>query len=366
MNQDLCLKILGDVMGWSDAQARQEYAWLRLISRVKYDGYQDFLAGKRFIESLISWLKQFERGPERDIAYAFVRDRLVYVSAGELQNLVRLTYPEHVRRRLVSEAAARCGVPLYQVWTNRDAAVTYNRLRNSTLFFGLSDGARMDIFRRANAGLVSNEQVVVSAGTDNAKWEDLLVKLRRRTNDESAGFDFVYLLDDFVGSGKTLLRVDAGEWTGKLIRFWENLKPFLTTHFHPDWTLVVHHYLASYEARRKVDERAAAIMGERVSDWFPRVEFSYSAVLSRDLPLREPQDSGFLALADKYYDPGVETEHTKVGGEGVQRGFGDCALPVVLEHNTPNNSMALLWAETVGGTDVPAMRALFRRRQRHG
>ena len=48
-------------------------------------------------------------------------------------------------------------------------------------------------------------------------------------------------------------------------------------------------------------------------------------------------------------------------------GYGACGLPVVLEHNTPNNSVPLLWAETEGDSEknVHAIRPLFRRRQRY-
>jgi len=73
----------------------------------------------------------------------------------------------------------------------------------------------------------------------------------------------------------------------------------------------------------------------------------------------------FARLVEVYYDKAVESRHTQVGGDGVRWGFGDCALPLVLEHNTPNNTIALLWAETSGGAGLHAMRPLFRRRQRH-
>ena len=48
MNQDLGLKILAQIMHWSDERAREEYRWLRLMARLKYDGYRDFQAGMRF------------------------------------------------------------------------------------------------------------------------------------------------------------------------------------------------------------------------------------------------------------------------------------------------------------------------------
>ena len=54
MNQDLGLKVLGRIMQWDDDRARREFAWLRLMARLKYDGYRDFQAGMRFIESLVT------------------------------------------------------------------------------------------------------------------------------------------------------------------------------------------------------------------------------------------------------------------------------------------------------------------------
>jgi len=59
MNQDLALRVLGQIMAWNDEQARDEFRWLRLMARLKYDGYRDFQAGMRFIESLATWLQQF-------------------------------------------------------------------------------------------------------------------------------------------------------------------------------------------------------------------------------------------------------------------------------------------------------------------
>ena len=54
------------------------------------------------------------------------------------------------------------------------------------------------------------------------------------------------------------------------------------------------------------------------------------------------------------------------GGDGYDEAWlCGCALPVVLEHNTPNNSIPLLWAETAGADGAHAMEPLFFRRDRH-
>jgi hypothetical protein len=70
------LSLIAEVMGWpgDQAEATQEYAWLRMMSSVKYDGYSFFRAGVRFIETLATWLKQFEPA-DRAVAYTFVKRR---------------------------------------------------------------------------------------------------------------------------------------------------------------------------------------------------------------------------------------------------------------------------------------------------
>ena len=60
MKQRLALRVLGQVMGWDDERTRREYAWLEIMSRLKYDTYRGFVAGVRFIESLADWLQQFQ------------------------------------------------------------------------------------------------------------------------------------------------------------------------------------------------------------------------------------------------------------------------------------------------------------------
>ena len=365
MNQDLALRVLGEIMKWDMDRARHEFAWLRLMSRLKYDDYRGFLVGVRFVECLADWLQQFAP-EEREIAYNFVRRNLVYIGGTEIQHLIELVYPEIVQRRLLSAVAAHLQMPTYLVWSQPEATTTYERLLRKTLFLGLSDGARMDAFRRANTGIVSNEQVVVALQINQSKWDDLLGKLRQDLQDPSVRFSFVFLLDDFVASGTTLLREKGGIWDGRLPRFWNDIQDVITSHFEDDWVLHVHHYIATYRASDSVKERHEEIRRAKgPNQWFQKVEFSFGTIFPKDLPIDEQYPSDFIRLAEQYYDPTIQTRHTDLGGDSVHLGFGDCALPLILEHNTPNNSVALLWADTEGIKGHHVMRPLFRRRQRH-
>src|SRR3990172_10284863 len=104
MESRLALRILGDIMSWSDDQAEAEFRWLRLMARLKYDGYEDFRAGARFLESLATWLQQFDKA-DRLVAYEFVRRRLIYVGESELQRLVELFYPRTLEKQLLRQVA---------------------------------------------------------------------------------------------------------------------------------------------------------------------------------------------------------------------------------------------------------------------
>ena len=76
-------------------------------------------------------------------------------------------------------------------------------------------------------------------------------------------------------------------------------------------------------------------------------------------------DQGFLGIVDndQFYDHDeCYTDHFKVGGtKDAKRGFSAACLPVVLSHNTPNNSVALLWGPSNGLKG----RGLFPRVSRH-
>lgn len=364
MKQRLAMRVLGEIMGWDDERSQREFAWLRLMSDFKYDSYREFVAGARFIESLADWLQQFDVS-ERENAYRFVRNSLLFFSAAEIQHLVELVYPEIVQPRLVRSIADSIQVPPYLVWSQPSAGQRFQRLLRQSLFLGLSDGARIDGFRRTNAGKVSNEQVVLVTEIGPQKWNRLVEDLKHDVKDDDARFAFMFLLDDFAGTGKTLLRKDRDEWKGRLHRLWEGFESSLERLLEPDAIICVHHYIATEQAREGIKMRYQQMVAEQKDrKWFENVEFTYGLILPKNICVSEKRSADFYELTQKYYDSSIETRHTAVGGSNVKLGFGDAALPLVLEHNTPNNSVALLWAES-NGDNGPSMRPLFRRRQRH-
>ena len=243
MNQDLALRVMSDIMQWDDDESRKEFRWLKLMARLKYDGYRDFQAGMRFTESLATWLQQFDQEERKD-AYRFVKERMVYVGPGEVRRLVEQFFPNTIRQRIVQTVASNLGIKPYTVLTNPDAAAAIKRLSRQTLVLGLSDGARMDIVRHANVGRLSNEQLVLAPQIDTEKWKDLLKNLREDLEDPDALFKIIYLVDDFAGTGTSFLRYKEKDkkWSGKLNRFRTSLfnaisDPEVGNIVAPDWQL---------------------------------------------------------------------------------------------------------------------------------
>lgn len=375
MNQDTVLRVLSRIMKWNDERSRKEFDWLNLMARLKYDGYRDFQAGMRFIESLVAWLQQFDQA-DREVAFEFVRHAIVFVSVGEMAHLVEQFYPKTVLDRLVRTVAKQLGIPTYRVVA--DAPDDLRLLRRKTLFMGLSDGARLDTVRHSTSGLLRNEQFVQSTQVDTEKWRDLLKDLRSDTNDPNARFRLVYLVDDFIGTGTSFLRPKSNrrKWTGKLIRFMDSVRDATKAMndgapLDRDWELCIHHYIASESGLRALNDRLNQAGIKFDATRYQDVHTSCSMVLPPDLPITKSSEQcrAFVRLTDDYYDQQIETTHTAVGGvKHLGLGYGGCALPLVIEHNTPNNSVALLWAQSYNPPSdgvVHAMRPLFRRRQRH-
>jgi hypothetical protein len=79
MRDDLAGEVLASVMSWDTAQLAQYGAYIQDLARYKYDEYEGFGPGEKFIESLAAWLWQLKPA-ERADAIKFVMTSLVFVS----------------------------------------------------------------------------------------------------------------------------------------------------------------------------------------------------------------------------------------------------------------------------------------------
>lgn len=372
--QHQALDAVKRLMDWEDDEAEREFAWLRFMSARKFDAYRDFQAGARFILSLAIWLSQFNTNDERQIAYDLLRTKLLFLSAAEMNRLVALFYPRVVLPDLMSRAAKLHDIQDYMVWAHDQAPATLRMMRRKILFMGLSDGARIDVLRQLNAHQLNNEQIVLQPFLDFEKWKDMDRELKRDSllvDDPEKKFDTLYVIDDFSGSGTTFIRQSGDEWKGKLPKLWRSMEE-ARSKLRDDFPIVtspavhVHHYLITRLAKDRIadEEKEIRKYSPDEQSWFSEIHFTEGMELPDSFRL--DGDHPFVEIANRYYDPVLESRHAGESGNSDMRlGYGQCALPLILEHNTPNNALSLLWADTEGKAGSHPMRPLFRRRQRH-
>jgi len=367
LKSTIALKLLADQLQWSDSEAAEEFADLQLMIAHKYDGYQGFQPASRFHVSLLNWLSQFASVDQRRTAFAFIKQRLIFITQREMHHLVSLLMPT-LDRLMRKQVAAELDLQLYETWTDQAAVRRLKLLRRRTLFVGLSDGARIDVFRRYNEGVVNNEQVVPFSEMSNHKWQDLIEELKEwlQVNEyanESPLFEAVCLIDDFAGSGASLLRQgNDRSWKGKIKKFYSANAHRVGKALLQGCKLYAHHHLASEQAATTI---AARLDQFRVDHPELSVEATFSYVLPGDIVLRDDSlPLELIELIKECYDPAIEDDHL---GKNAWFGYSGCGLPLILEHNTPNNSISLLWADSQG-TPSPGrhtMKPLFARRKRH-
>jgi hypothetical protein len=359
--------LLAQVMGWTDLElVNKEVPVLQLMSYYKYDQYQRFGPGKRFFESLALWLNQFDP-KDRPIALDMVKHQLIFISEQEMAHLVQLAYPDVIvqeRMRLVTEEA---GIASYRVGQAR-AHPRFELLRIKSLYLGLSDGAHTNDLRRASRGAISNEQIWQAYELGEAKAEDMLKELRKTLTDsgvpltrdaEEERFSIIWLVDDFSGSGNTYIRFDGKEFKGKIRKIYDRiLAGDLVDPAYYEINLLL--YVAT---RQAIDHIEYWSEQYAVEQGLKPLGLHVLHVIERDAAITDKISPALVSVLGKpeYYDGRASDSHIAVGGtDSAQFGFANCRLPLVLSHNTPNNSVYALW-----GPEDYKFFGLFPRVSRH-
>jgi hypothetical protein len=325
---------------------------LEFMARYKYDHYETYVPGKRFLEHLCIWLDQFKI-EDRSTALQFVRERLIFISQREMQELARLLYYDHIVPEIIESIIHKRKLKPFQY---TEAFKEYSAALRRCLFVGLSDGAKIDFFRRHNVEL-SQEQVLPYYRTADQEY---IARLQADTKDPTAVFQTVFLIDDFTGSGYTLLREEHGKSVGSLERVYEHH----TTIIDQAERVYLCHYIATASAHEKVYTLANSsgpYAGKLKT--LSALTLSPSLSIIPENPNRDDTMRDIDEMCDRYFDPDYNNANTLKGG-GIKFGYGNQGLPLVLYSNTPNNSLFLIWYDAPNRTTNP-FHALFRRIDRH-
>lgn len=387
MNSNLASQLLSSVMGWDYLGLNSERPVLEFMGSMKYDAYDRFMPGTRFMSSLVQWLSQFDK-EDRATVLEFVKKKLVFVSSTQMNYLVDLLYDSKIRPILLKKATENSNMPSYML-CNKKVQRQFEIEKRSSLVIGLSDGAHTDILRRS-AGF-SNEQVLTNYYPDGKKLKDMLDNLRKdnKLKDvEAPYFRNIFLIDDFTASGKSYVRYDNKEekFKGKLSKiinqiYAKNIEPtkeelvqgkkeelhlsYLLDHNQPEIHIDILFCMATHKAeeniRKNLDEFLEKCGYDKMKYHIHVVQpldDSLSTDITRDpilmKVLEKPQYFHQELKKDKAYNVGSTAN--------AFLGFDECALPVVLSHNTPNNSLPILWQDTDNDNEF---KGLFPRISRH-
>ena len=252
--------------------------------------------------------------------------------------------------------------------------------KRSALVIGLSDGAHTDILRRS-AGF-NNEQVLTNYYPAGKKLKDMLEELRKDDklkSIEKPYFRRIFLIDDFTASGKSFIRYDEsdGKYHGKLKKIIDELCTkgsvekeqeieHLSYLLDPNQNKIqidILFCIATEKARTNIKNNLDDYL--KSVNWQNKVEFNIHIVqlledkLSNDI--KNNKDLVEVLKKDEHFvEECVISKSYKVGkNDNPWLGFDECALPVVLAHNTPNNSLPIIWQ------NAERFHGLFPRISRH-
>lgn len=362
MKDEVAARLLGSAMGWSEVDTPSDLRPFQILARYKYDRYGRFEPGRKFVDSFALWLRQFNSLQERRAAFEFIKDKLIFISNLELDHLARIAFPFFIKPAIRTRVANELGLRPYQIATI-EASTLFQRRARETLYLGMSDGARIDAFRRSSPD-INHEQVYGTYEVRTNRLRKMHSKLVEHLPNEDPGqlsFTSVFLIDDISASGTSLIRENDGVFDGRLFAFAEQLSADIregnSIFSGGDTRVYIVLYLATEQALEHID-RVLEMWTD--APWNVKPQIIVVQELTESIRVSTESSPEMAHLIDEYYDPAIQNEHTDEGGTSLHFGFASCGLPLVLAHNTPNNSIALLWAD---GSQI--MQPLFPRKERH-
>ena len=366
MNSSVAGQLLSKVMGWTDFRLAEERPWIEFIANMKYDAYDQYMPGTRFIASLVQWLSQFEEISERQIVYDFVKKQLVFISSTQIFYLVKLLYTTKIRPEIRRRVAEEKNVSPFFIG-KIESTEDYEAHIRKSLIVGLSDGAHIDILRRS-AGL-NNDQVLTNYYPNEDKLTDMLKELKNDPIAEKQTeiqFSSLFLIDDFTASGMSFIRKEGNNYKGKIKKVIDQLQNDQSLGMLFDNSvpiqICIFFCIATTDALTYLNDEIQKYLID--NNYIMHYDIKVDAVQIIDTSIsseiREMYE--LCEIARKYFkdeDEVLTKSYIKGKHTNPYLGFNECALPIVLSHNTPNNSLPILWQYTTN------FKGLFPRVNRH-
>ena len=348
MQKELAQRLLAATLKWSPEDIERYSNLIDNFAELKYDEYQQYRPGSRFVEHLCAWLNQFEEGEEREIILQFLLRNLTFISTSEMHRLIETVYPEIVLPIFESQTEG-----ILRDYPSKEPLkdLIIELIKAKSAFFALSDGARIDVFRRV--ARLDHDQVCVDYSISQIKSTEMLSKMNNRANKKDPEkkvlglfqdrFEHIFLLDDFSASGVSYLRKEGKRWAGKVFKAISDLenKKILDASSKAKIHIVL--YLATDKAVNRLRDYIKDYCVERCVD--RNYEFDIHFIQKVSPVQLSPQEDAIFRKKKKKNKEIITDSHYKKGDmTNPHLGFDGCGLALVIYHNTPNNSFPVIWA----------------------
>src|SRR5205814_3399688 len=138
------------------------------LANYKYNSYEVYNPGKRFLPSLLDWLYQFREPAEKEAGLVLL-NRLLFLSRREILELSQVTYWK-ILHEIMNEIIE---VKKLGPFDYRSAYQELGPFLKHCVFVAMSDGAQIDYFRRHSNELIRNEQVLTYYKIDEDEKREL-------------------------------------------------------------------------------------------------------------------------------------------------------------------------------------------------
>ena len=350
MNDVSASALLKTIMDWSIDDVLNKLPDLQALANYGYDDYQQFKPGMRFIENLANWLNRLPND-KKNTAFEFIQDKLLFITRSQMEQIVSIAYPYYIVPLLLNQVSKESikKIPRWNI-AKLLKSTEFQILHNQCLFTGLSDGSQIDIFRRSSSK-INHEQISRTHEINKSRSRKIQESLEARLNHfklkkQVNYFRNVFLLDDFSASGTSYINkksLKTSKITGKIASFHDSI----TNICDPLSNLVNLNDLKVYLVLYIATETAQKYLQTEGKKIFRLIPFSVIVIhtIPDDIKYDENLNKKFTELIkEKEYGwDKIHTEHTAQGDETKPYlGFDLCALPLILHHNTPNNSLPIL------------------------
>lgn len=295
-----------------------------------FSSYRFYDGKAKFADYLHVWCSQFSKY-EVELMEEFFFENLLYISEADIDNCSRSVYPKLIE-------------PMSTFLANT-MGIDVNVIVNNMVILGLSDGARLDLVRYYSEK-VDNYHFSSESEVSDLRCNRIIKKCMKSSYFVEDLFTYI-LIDDFSGSGHSYLRYENGKWKGKLVRFVEDT--YKNMGVIGRINVIISPYYCSQRAMEYLVDRISIAFADLDINWYIRPLYGLNNIYV-PAPIKE-------IISSKYMEnPIVDPNYMLGKHDEPYLGFNESCLCTVFYHNTPNNTLPILWH---------GEKALFPRRNRH-